>query len=69
MPETLAPGLGRLCGGCGNFLPALHRQGHPSPCARFRWVGIEHISPDLTRGPAGESCLEFRRAFREAARA
>jgi hypothetical protein len=54
--EVLAAGQGRLCLDCLHYLATSWSEGHPTPCARVRWIGPRHHSPRLTRRQAGERC-------------
>ncbi len=54
----MRPGTLAFCRSCAHLDQAMHRQGHPSPCGRQRWIGPQLHVPTIT----GDSCAEFEAA-------
>lgn len=56
--DVPAPGhVVPLCRGCVNQTADLS---HPSPCARVRWEGHVHVTPNLTADGNSVACPDFQ---------
>lgn len=53
------PGHSKLCRGCQHHDAVMHRQGHPSPCNRVRWIGAHHVKPQLRVANGKVDCSDF----------
>ncbi len=51
----MRPGTLAFCRSCSHLDQAMHRQGHPAPCCRQRWIGPQLHVPTIDGG----TCAEF----------
>lgn len=49
------PGTFSFCNGCRHRDVEMHRQGHPSPCGRQRWIGPKLHRPEISAA----GCADF----------
>ena len=47
MDATRHPGQNNICRTCQHYDASMHGQGHPSPCSCVRWIGANHVKPEL----------------------
>ena len=53
------PGTLPLCQTCANWLNRHWAAGHPTPCARVRWLGTAHHKPAMMETAGTVVCGEY----------